>query len=782
MPSSAYVISDSTSVVERSSGYAARFYDDFVYMIDEKNEASIVVIDSRSATHIDIPSKLEDCPVTGLYKGTHPYTGDEYNVFEGFNELKSVSLPDTITYIDEGGFRDCKSLVSVELPESLEYVLNYTFENCTSLEEVYIPSTISIIAEDAFKNCPKLKTIKTRGSSNGINRWVNAHKDLGITVVDLDNGGSSTETSDTDIYEKQNTPYTSGIFTYMLGNVEGTEVTIVDINTTGQKKIEVPSEIRGKKVTSINRGIGSTPMSLFENSADLEEVVIPNTVAYLGKGAFENCKKLTKVTVSNGIKNYFASTFKNCSSLKSITLPDTVEYIEDTCFEGCADGFVINHSGKSQGINRYLFSHKEQDGRKKSTDTDTSSKPVDTDTSTKPVDTDTSSKPVDTDTSLKPVDTDTSSKPIDTDTSSKPVDTDTSSKPVTDTDIHSDVSDTDSKPVDTDTSTSAKDSDTNGDVVDTDTSSKPVDTDTAGRVTSDTDNKPVTSDTDNKPVVSDSDTDNKPVTSDTDTNPVDTDSKPATSDTDTKPVDTDSKPADTDTGTHTSSTVKFSDIYAYIEAEDGSITIVGINSGSRSSVSIPERLDGKKVTKLVRGIMDGESLTLFENNTSITSVSIPDTVTYIDKGAFENCTNLKTVDFSENVQQLNDNLFKGCKNLEEVELGNVTYISDSAFDGCSDSFTIVHDGNSQAINRYLFTHPDQKNEVKGAQSDVVEGDVDGDGSVTSADALMVLRVSVGLDTINGSSYDPRFDVDGDDSVTSADALKILRVSVGLETF
>ena len=67
-------------------------------------------------------------------------------------------------------------------------------------------------------------------------------------------------------------------------------------------------------------------------------------------------------------------------------------------------------------------------------------------------------------------------------------------------------------------------------------------------------------------------------------------------------------------------------------------------------------------------------------------------------------------------------------------------------------------------------------------NDASVGDVDGDGSVTSADALMVLRVSVGLDTINGSSYDPRFDVDGDDSVTSADALKILRVSVGLETF
>ena len=61
------------------------------------------------------------------------------------------------------------------------------------------------------------------------------------------------------------------------------------------------------------------------------------------------------------------------------------------------------------------------------------------------------------------------------------------------------------------------------------------------------------------------------------------------------------------------------------------------------------------------------------------------------------------------------------------------------------------------------------------------GDVDGDGSISSADARLALRRSVGLETYKNNS--PEFtacDVDFDGDVTAADARLILRGSVGLE--
>ena len=62
------------------------------------------------------------------------------------------------------------------------------------------------------------------------------------------------------------------------------------------------------------------------------------------------------------------------------------------------------------------------------------------------------------------------------------------------------------------------------------------------------------------------------------------------------------------------------------------------------------------------------------------------------------------------------------------------------------------------------------------------GDVDGDGELTSADARLSLRASVGLekDIVKGSAAYAAADADGDGEVTSGDARLILRASVGLE--
>lgn len=58
------------------------------------------------------------------------------------------------------------------------------------------------------------------------------------------------------------------------------------------------------------------------------------------------------------------------------------------------------------------------------------------------------------------------------------------------------------------------------------------------------------------------------------------------------------------------------------------------------------------------------------------------------------------------------------------------------------------------------------------------GDLDGDGMVTSGDALAVLRMSAAGEVPTDDVL-PLADVDGDGSVTSADALQILRYSAGL---
>jgi len=65
-----------------------------------------------------------------------------------------------------------------------------------------------------------------------------------------------------------------------------------------------------------------------------------------------------------------------------------------------------------------------------------------------------------------------------------------------------------------------------------------------------------------------------------------------------------------------------------------------------------------------------------------------------------------------------------------------------------------------------------------AEKVMKKGDVDSDGMTSSADARLVLRYSVGLETFN-EAQTANADIDKDSSVSSADARLILRYSVGI---
>lgn len=78
-------------------------------------------------------------------------------------------------------------------------------------------------------------------------------------------------------------------------------------------------------------------------------------------------------------------------------------------------------------------------------------------------------------------------------------------------------------------------------------------------------------------------------------------------------------------------------------------------------------------------------------------------------------------------------------------------------------------------DEYYGSYPERKGSSEDAHA---IGDIDGDGTVTSNDALDVLRISVNPDSANAEIKELA-DVDGDGEVTANDALEILRSSVGL---
>lgn len=75
-------------------------------------------------------------------------------------EVTSVTLPNTITSIDVGGFLKCSKIKSITIPESVLVIEQSAFAGCSSLEEITIPESVYIIETHAFSGCTNLKTVR----------------------------------------------------------------------------------------------------------------------------------------------------------------------------------------------------------------------------------------------------------------------------------------------------------------------------------------------------------------------------------------------------------------------------------------------------------------------------------------------------------------------------------------------------------------------------------------------------------------------------------------------
>ena len=128
--------------------------------------------------------------------------------------------------------------------------------------------------------------------------------------------------------------------------------------------------------------------------------------------------------------------------------------------------------------------------------------------------------------------------------------------------------------------------------------------------------------------------------------------------------------------------------------EDDEVTIKGYE-GSKTTLTIPNEIDGKKVTKI--------GANAFDSNTSITSVEIQDGITTIDSYAFYNAAALESVSIPESVTTMNEGAFANCTALSSVNLpSKLKTISYGLFASCSNLTKIEIPSKVTSIDGYAF--------------------------------------------------------------------------------
>ncbi len=115
----------------------------------------------------------------------------------------------------------------------------------------------------------------------------------------------------------------------------------------------------------------------------------------------------------------------------------------------------------------------------------------------------------------------------------------------------------------------------------------------------------------------------------------------------------------------------------------------------QTDVKIPSQAEGYSVVSI--GAM------AFKYNSSMTSVTLPESVTSIRGGAFDSCSGLASVTISESVTSIGDYAFKNCTKLTSITIPeSVTLIEHNAFEGCSGLTSITIGTNVTSIGNQAF--------------------------------------------------------------------------------
>lgn len=192
--------------------------------------------------------------------------------FGGCKKLKRVYMSNNVEVIGDNAFSDCKSLIGVELPNKINTIPNLLFFSCESLKSITIPESVKEIKESAFSNCANLTEV---------------------------------------IFKTEFVKLGESVFAYCS--------MLTDIKLP---RIKILRE------------------RLFSNCIKLEKVEMSN-VNVIEDRVFQECESISEVFIPEGVRELGHLVFTDCYSLKKIQLPNTLKKTYNDTFDNIAEDCMI---------------------------------------------------------------------------------------------------------------------------------------------------------------------------------------------------------------------------------------------------------------------------------------------------------------------------------------------------------------------------------------------------------------------------------------------------------
>ena len=301
-----------------------------------------------------------DTETVGGYTWTYRINGGTAEVYGDVSESAGISpspagtvaIPSTlggkpVTSIGSYAFYNCSDLTGMTIPDSVTSIGEYAFQDCSGLASVTIPDSVTSIMSEAFGGCSGLTSVTIPGSvrSIGERAFTGCSGLTSVTIL-----GSVTSIG-IGAFEG-----CGGLTSVAIsGGRIGSESFMGCANLVS---LEIGSNVMcildgafsgcgGLTGVTIGDGVASIGCDAFYGCSGLTNVTISGSVTSIGDGAFAGCSGLTSVTIPDGVKSIGDGAFADCGGLTSVTIPDSVAVIGDDVFDGTPfyanqpDGLVV---------------------------------------------------------------------------------------------------------------------------------------------------------------------------------------------------------------------------------------------------------------------------------------------------------------------------------------------------------------------------------------------------------------------------------------------------------
>ena len=267
-----------------------------------------------SLTTVNLP---EDSQLTKISKG----------VFTGC-QIATVSIPKGIAEIESGAFSST-GLVSVNFAEDsqLELIGNGAFQ-WSNLRKITLPDTVQAIDLAAFASCQELSQVTFGADSK-------------CTVL----GGYAF--SGTRMLKQIKVPDSVRSFGELCFYQSGLEEIEIGAGLTeiGEGALSYCQNLQDITVDKDNTVFGSYDGVLFNAektklmfypAAKTGAYTLPKTTEMIAGYAFAGASKLTEVTLNDGLIEIGRYAFSDCESLQTPVFPEGLERISENAFENCS--------------------------------------------------------------------------------------------------------------------------------------------------------------------------------------------------------------------------------------------------------------------------------------------------------------------------------------------------------------------------------------------------------------------------------------------------------------